>query len=136
LRDGIAVLAVSASGGEIIHACQDETGPHFGIAGDGPDTERCGELLKCYNQLIFRWTMPFEDVAEQDHKVGPLRLYLGYTSRQPTLAELRTEVHIGQGDEHCPVHSIGKAGKAHLVFLYHRRPQALEERDHRKHYTD
>ncbi len=69
--------------------------------------------------MIVRGAMPFENVAEKNHDVRPPRFYLGNPGRGPTLAELRTEMHIGQSDKRCSVHGPGKAGEDHLVFFYY-----------------
>jgi hypothetical protein len=44
-------------------------------------------------------------------------------------------MQVGYGDYHRVIHLIGKAREVYLIVLHHRRPQALDERDHRKHPT-
>jgi hypothetical protein len=135
-------------GSKVVNACQDKARPHFGpgiiehpytvnihqgracrippmefvIAKDCPDTQRREKAVQDLKQFLLWLAVSFENVSEQDHNVRAFSLYLGNTRIQPLLAEQRSDVQVGHGNENCTIHLMGQSREPHLVFLHHRRP--------------
>ena len=130
LRNEIAVLSGTAADGAVVDADQNETRMDFGpgvaqhldarlrqcggapiaavvVAPDGPDAVWGGETAQDRHEFLLRSAVPFEDIPEQDHQVGLLRLDLGDARRQPLCPEQRAEVQVGYGNEHLPIPPVG-----------------------------
>ena len=64
------------------------------VAGHGPDAERRGEPSEIREQVALGLAVPLEKIAEQHHDVGPQRLDLRHSRREPALAQQTAEVEV------------------------------------------
>ena len=77
-----------------------------------------------------------ENVADQDDKVGLLRLDLVDPRGKPCRAQERAEMQVRDGDKHRPVERHGQSAAVDLIALYDRRAQPLNESQRGESHTD
>ena len=70
--------------------------------------------------------MPFENITQQDHKIGIFCLDLGHAGRQPVFVYLGPQVKIRQTNDNGSIHFMGQVGKAHLIIFHYGWTQALK----------